>query len=205
MGGIPRQASAHKVLFATGTALRVAHAICCRCCHNTTQHSLATHTHTIRPPCQIHWAAFALPPFVHTGLDIAADHGITGGEPAPLYPLLQQQQQQGPQQHQQGAASREEVVAVLAHSDSVATRQAMVEAADATQGLGKHVIGELHGVAYAALDNQALLEDVLQRAAVAGRLTVLSSHFHKFSPHGVTGILVLAESHMSVRLEGRAV
>jgi S-adenosylmethionine decarboxylase len=42
------------------------------------------------------------------------------------------------------------------------------------------------------------MRDLLCRAATAGGATVLHEHFHQFSPCGVTGFLLLAESHISV-------
>ena len=43
------------------------------------------------------------------------------------------------------------------------------------------------------------IDTYLQRAAVAAGATILHSHFHHFSPNGgVSGVLVLAESHISI-------
>jgi S-adenosylmethionine decarboxylase len=42
------------------------------------------------------------------------------------------------------------------------------------------------------------MKDLLCEAAEAGGATVLHEYFHQFSPHGVTGFLLLAESHISV-------
>jgi S-adenosylmethionine decarboxylase len=42
------------------------------------------------------------------------------------------------------------------------------------------------------------MQQLMCRAAEAGGATVLHSHFHQFSPCGVTGFLLLAESHISV-------
>jgi S-adenosylmethionine decarboxylase len=42
------------------------------------------------------------------------------------------------------------------------------------------------------------LRTILCRAAEAGGATVLHQHFHQFAPPGVTGFLLLAESHISV-------
>lgn len=42
------------------------------------------------------------------------------------------------------------------------------------------------------------MQDLLCRAAEAGGATVIHSHFHQFAPCGVTGFLLLAESHISV-------
>jgi len=54
------------------------------------------------------------------------------------------------------------------------------------------------------VDNREILatvepmKDILCRAAEAGGATVLHVYFHQFSPSGVTGFLLLAESHISV-------
>ena len=50
----------------------------------------------------------------------------------------------------------------------------------------------------ALLDDAPYLERLLRDAAERARLTVVSSEFHQFSPHGVTGVLLLAESHVSI-------
>ncbi len=54
------------------------------------------------------------------------------------------------------------------------------------------------------LDDPALLErvelwqELLLSAARDSGATILTHHFHQFSPAGVTGFLLLAESHLSV-------
>lgn len=54
------------------------------------------------------------------------------------------------------------------------------------------------------VDNREILarvepmREILCRAAEAGGATVLHVYFHQFSPSGVTGFLLLAESHISV-------
>lgn len=43
------------------------------------------------------------------------------------------------------------------------------------------------------------IEAALREAAQAARASVLHGHFHVFSPHGgVTGVLLLAESHITI-------
>lgn len=62
---------------------------------------------------------------------------------------------------------------------------------------GKHIIIECKGQ-HAHL-TESDLESILSRAARASGATVLSSHFHRFGPQmGVTGVLILAESHITV-------
>jgi S-adenosylmethionine decarboxylase len=63
--------------------------------------------------------------------------------------------------------------------------------------LGQHILIECHGD-HAMLDSNSL-EKLMVRAAKAANATVLYHYFHKFGGHGgVTGVLVLAESHISV-------
>lgn len=63
---------------------------------------------------------------------------------------------------------------------------------------GKHFIFDLYGCDYHELDNPALLEKLLTGAANAARMEILHTHFHKFTPQGVTGMLLLSTSHISV-------
>ena len=42
------------------------------------------------------------------------------------------------------------------------------------------------------------MKQLMCRAAEAGGATVVHQHFHQFNPWGVTGVLLLAESHISV-------
>ena len=44
---------------------------------------------------------------------------------------------------------------------------------------------------------EPLRETLLSATADSGA-TILADHFHQFEPHGVTGMLLLAESHLSV-------
>jgi S-adenosylmethionine decarboxylase len=62
---------------------------------------------------------------------------------------------------------------------------------------GLHLLVEMWGAR--DLDDAAAVERVLRDAADAGRATVLHGHFHRFAQGGgVSGVLVLAESHIGV-------
>lgn len=62
---------------------------------------------------------------------------------------------------------------------------------------GMHLIVDLYGAT--GLDDAAFLETALHAAAGAAGATVLAGHLHHFGEgHGVTGILLLAESHISI-------
>jgi S-adenosylmethionine decarboxylase len=63
---------------------------------------------------------------------------------------------------------------------------------------GQHLIADLHGCA-AALDNVARIDRALRAAVAAGGATIIDLRLHHFGPgQGVTGVALLAESHVSV-------
>ncbi|WP_430433127.1 adenosylmethionine decarboxylase [Methyloversatilis sp.] len=65
--------------------------------------------------------------------------------------------------------------------------------------IGLHVLLDLHGVEPDLLSDLARIEGVLDEAARAAGAHVLGGHFHPFGPGlGVTGVLLLAESHISI-------
>jgi S-adenosylmethionine decarboxylase len=64
--------------------------------------------------------------------------------------------------------------------------------------LGKHLILELWGCESKALDDQEGIENMLVNAVDSCGATLICVKTHKFSPQGVTGVAVLAESHISI-------
>ena len=66
------------------------------------------------------------------------------------------------------------------------------------QKLGLHYIAEFWECPKDVLDDKTRLQTLSLAAAESARVTVISSQFHQFSPHGVTGILLLSESHLSI-------
>ncbi|TFW29539.1 adenosylmethionine decarboxylase [Massilia horti] len=64
---------------------------------------------------------------------------------------------------------------------------------------GLHLLADLHGVAPALLSDAARIDALLREAAQAAGARILHSHFHHFGAGcGVTGVLLLAESHISI-------
>lgn len=64
--------------------------------------------------------------------------------------------------------------------------------------LGTHVLVDLSGVDADRLDDVAALGALLARAATLGGATVVDRCLHHFAPQGVSGVVVLAESHVAV-------
>ncbi|UGS89115.1 adenosylmethionine decarboxylase (plasmid) [Ralstonia wenshanensis] len=79
---------------------------------------------------------------------------------------------------------------------------------EAPAAVGEHLLLDLYGVAPALLRDAVALESALRDAAGALGATILHAHLHRFDSvraglpageqGGVTGVLLLAESHLSI-------
>ena len=61
-----------------------------------------------------------------------------------------------------------------------------------------HLIVDLYGCDAERLNDCEGLKHLLYRVAREVGATTIGDIFHQFSPHGVTGVLAIAESHISV-------
>ena len=64
--------------------------------------------------------------------------------------------------------------------------------------LGRHLLIELKFCNKEVLDNLEFLRKCLIDTAQKIGATVLNDVFHKFSPQGVSGVVVIAESHLCI-------
>lgn len=64
--------------------------------------------------------------------------------------------------------------------------------------LSKHLLLELFECQSEALDNPETVQSSLEKAAQAAQVTIVKSFFHRFSPQGVTGVVIIEESHLSI-------
>ena len=68
---------------------------------------------------------------------------------------------------------------------------------DGMKYAGMHLLVDLWGASN--LGDPALIDAALRDAAIRAGATILHSHFHHFTPNGgVSGVVVLAESHISI-------
>ena len=68
-----------------------------------------------------------------------------------------------------------------------------------THAPGNHGLLDLYGCDEAILKDDGRLKTALVAAAQAAEATILTEHFHTFGgTGGVTGVLLLAESHISI-------
>lgn len=66
------------------------------------------------------------------------------------------------------------------------------------ENLGKHCTLEIYGVCDSLLNNLEFIDITMRNAAIKAGATILDSCFHQFKPQGVTLILLLSESHISI-------
>ena len=64
--------------------------------------------------------------------------------------------------------------------------------------LGRHLLAEYHGCRGDVLNDVRGIEDLMNRAAKAAGASVVASVFHPFTPQGVSGVVVIEESHLSI-------
>jgi S-adenosylmethionine decarboxylase len=64
--------------------------------------------------------------------------------------------------------------------------------------LGRHLIVEYTGCDRSTLDNMALIEEYLKEAARRSGATIVRSVMHRYNPQGISGMIVIAESHLSI-------
>ena len=64
--------------------------------------------------------------------------------------------------------------------------------------LGKHLLLELKDCNKETLNDLSFLRNTMLTAAIESGATVLGESFHPFHPYGVSGVVVIAESHLSI-------
>jgi S-adenosylmethionine decarboxylase len=64
--------------------------------------------------------------------------------------------------------------------------------------LAKHLLVEYHGCDAAVLGDLEAVRRLMREAALAAGATPVAEVFHPYRPQGVTGVIVIEESHFSV-------
>ena len=66
------------------------------------------------------------------------------------------------------------------------------------QALGRHLLCEYHGCDRESLNRPELIRAEMLAAVTRSGATPIQDFVHTFTPHGVTGIIVIAESHFAI-------
>ncbi|MBF0330003.1 MAG: adenosylmethionine decarboxylase [Nitrospirae bacterium] len=64
--------------------------------------------------------------------------------------------------------------------------------------LGTHLLIELKDCNPEILKNLSMVKEVLVSAAKEAKATIVDVSFHEFNPFGISGMVVIAESHLSI-------
>jgi S-adenosylmethionine decarboxylase proenzyme len=66
------------------------------------------------------------------------------------------------------------------------------------KSLGKHILVELYGCDSKILNDHDKVQKLMLGAARAAKATIVTSEFHRFNPYGVSGAVIIAESHLTI-------
>ncbi|KXZ39916.1 adenosylmethionine decarboxylase proenzyme [Alkalithermobacter thermoalcaliphilus JW-YL-7 = DSM 7308] len=64
--------------------------------------------------------------------------------------------------------------------------------------LGRHILAEFYNCDKELLNDHKLIEKFMIEAAEESKATVVTSNFHLFNPWGVSGVVVIQESHLTI-------
>jgi S-adenosylmethionine decarboxylase len=66
------------------------------------------------------------------------------------------------------------------------------------KALGRHILAEFFHCDVERLNDPVFIQNLMMEAARACGATIVQSIFHSFNPHGVSGVVVIAESHLAI-------
>ena len=69
---------------------------------------------------------------------------------------------------------------------------------DSSENIGRHYILELYQCDHAKLNDEAFIRTTITSSAKIAGATLINLVTHSFKPQGVTGLALLAESHISI-------
>ena len=82
--------------------------------------------------------------------------------------------------------------------DSYKSHDAEIIHANSSESIGRHCILELYQCDHAKLNDEAFIRTTITSSAKIAGATLMNLVTHSFKPQGVTGLALLAESHISI-------
>ena len=64
--------------------------------------------------------------------------------------------------------------------------------------LGRHILVEYYNCNKEILKDHKIIEEHMKEAAIVSNATIVTSCFHKFNPWGVSGAVIIQESHLTI-------
>ena len=66
------------------------------------------------------------------------------------------------------------------------------------KSLGRHLLTELYECDCETLNDPDRIKKIMEEAAITSGASIVQSVFHLFNPHGISGVVVIAESHLAI-------
>lgn len=66
------------------------------------------------------------------------------------------------------------------------------------KALGRHLLIELYNCDSKILDDVRKVEEIMVESAKHAKAHIVDVVFHTFNPHGISGVIVVAESHLAI-------
>lgn len=66
------------------------------------------------------------------------------------------------------------------------------------EALGRQILVEFYNCNRDTLNGEDVIREILLEGVRRSGATIVSDTFHTFSPHGVSGVVVIAESHVAI-------
>lgn len=64
--------------------------------------------------------------------------------------------------------------------------------------LGRHILAEIYGCSHEMLNDKDYIEKTMVDSALKAGAEIREVAFHKFSPQGVSGVVIISESHLTI-------
>ncbi|MCM3239387.1 adenosylmethionine decarboxylase [Heyndrickxia oleronia] len=74
----------------------------------------------------------------------------------------------------------------------------IVKKSQSQHALGHHILLELHDCNDALLNDVQQIKKIMFQAAHKAKATIVTEHFQHFSPYGVSGVVIIQESHLTI-------
>jgi len=65
------------------------------------------------------------------------------------------------------------------------------------EALGRQILVEFYDCDSSSINDVEFIAEAMLNATEEANATIISHNFHKFSPYGVSGVVVIAESHVA--------
>lgn len=66
------------------------------------------------------------------------------------------------------------------------------------EAMSRHILAEFYGCPFQVLNDVDKVEHIMCKAALEAGAEIREFVFHKFSPQGVSGVVVISESHLAI-------